>query len=387
VNRLQFAASVVTTVLATLIVSAAAYSGATGHFRPTAVVAHPTPTPISSPEPPEPVIPSPAPAGLFAIDQDMISASTGWMLLSDCPPHASDACHYAAAGTVDGGSNWTSLVQVGPSFSPSDGSAPRAIRFLNYKDGFVYGAGGAYVTHDGGSSWHGAGLPTGFVSSIAISPTTVWAIYYPCAKGTMCAYEVRSSTDAGKTWSAAHKLPLNFSPGPTVAFGSGVILSSVPSGDIEMTSDGITWRDIKSPCSGNPFRGYATTADGSELWELCLGYPTPTGEVASRSLMVSEDGGKSWSARPATQLVGSLSAWFVSGAPHVALAAGDHATLVTHDAGKSWVPVSPAGLELSKVFVLTPHRGWAIDSTRNVWESADGGDHWNQVGALPSTLS
>lgn len=386
-GRLHFARSVVITVLATLVVSAIAYGGTTSLLHRTAAVPHPVPAEIISPVPSPVSPPSSPPAGLYAIDQDMISASTGWMLVSDCPLHAGDTCHYAAAGTVDGGMSWTHPVQVGPSLSPSDGSGPRSIRFLNHQDGFVYGADGAYVTHDGGESWQGAGLPPGFVTSIAIDPFTVWATYYPCAKGTMCAYEVRSSTDGGRTWSAAHKLPLNYSPDLAVAFPSGVIISSVPNGDIEMTSGGATWRAVKSPCVGSPFRGHATTPDGIEIWELCFGYPTPTGEVTDRSLFVSEDAGKSWSSRPAGQVSASLSAVLVSSAVHVALTTGNHLTLVTHDAGKTWTSVDPASLELVRVFKLTHSWGSAMDSNRNVWNTTDGGDHWSQIGALPSTLS
>jgi photosystem II stability/assembly factor-like uncharacterized protein len=385
-SRLRFATSVVTTVLATLVVAAIAYGGAANLPHRTAAVPHPVPASKVSPLPSSTPPATNPPAGFFAIDEDMVGASAGWMLLSDCPLRASDTCHYAAAETLDGGGSWTRPVQVGP-FSPGDGGAPRAIRFLNRRDGFVYGAKGAYVTHDGGASWRGAGLPPGFIGSIAVGSFTVWATYYPCAKGTFCAYEVRSSTDGGRTWSAAHKLPLNFSPDLQVAFGSGVILSSVPTGDIEMTSDAVMWRTVKSACVGNPFRGYATTADGNELWELCLGYPSSTGEVTDRSLFVSDDGGKSWSPRSASDVAGSVSAWIVPRSPQVALTIGNHATLVTHDGGRTWSSASPENLVLARIFVLTPEWGWAMDTDRNVWETSDGGDHWNRVGALPGRLS
>ena len=241
-RRLQLATSVVITVLATLGVAAIAYGAAAGLPHRTAAGPHPVPASTVSPvaAPTVPATPTP-PAGFFTIDEDMIGASAGWMLLSDCPLHATDACHYVVVRTVDGGGSWTRLAQVGPSFSSEDGGAPRAIRFLNHLDGFVYGSNGAYVTHDGGASWRGAGLPPGFVGSIAAGSYTVWATYYPCPKGTFCAYEVRSSTDGGRTWSAAHKLPVNFSPDYMVAFGSGVLISSVPIGDIELTADGTTW--------------------------------------------------------------------------------------------------------------------------------------------------
>jgi photosystem II stability/assembly factor-like uncharacterized protein len=390
-SRPRFSVNVAITVLATLVVAAAGYGGMASQVKRTAAVERPTTAPTASPSPsPIPVaVPSPAsqPAGLVAIDQDMVTETVGWLLLSDCPRRAGATCRYVTAGTIDAGQTWTNPVQVGPSFSPTDGNAPRSILFLNRQDGFVYGVSGAYVTHDGGGTWQKAVLP-GFVNSLAISPFTVWEIDYPCAKGTLCQYEVRSSADGGRSWSALHKLPLNFSPDLMVAFASGVILSSVPLGDIEMTVDGgTTWRDIKSACTGNPFRGYATTPDGKELWELCLGYPSATGYVTDRSLFVSEDGGKTWSTRSASQVTGSVSAWLVSNAPQIALSVGEPSTIITRDGGKTWSQVFPTNLDLAKIFTLTPTWGWAMAADRSLWETTDGGENWSQIGDLPSTLS
>jgi photosystem II stability/assembly factor-like uncharacterized protein len=69
------------------------------------------------------------------------------------------------------------------------------------------------------------------------------------------------------------------------------------------------------------------------------------------------------------------------------LTIGNHATLVTHDGGRTWSSASPENLVLARIFVLTPEWGWAMDTDRNVWETSDGGDHWNRVGALPGRLS
>jgi photosystem II stability/assembly factor-like uncharacterized protein len=386
-TRMRLAVNVTITVLATLVIGAIGYGAmATQSHRAAAVAqAVPTPIPVASPV----ALPSPtdAPSGLIAIDQDMLSSSIGWMLLTDCPDRNSKQCHYATARTDDSGYTWTSPVQLGAEFSPSDGGAPGTIRFVNQQDGFVYGGSGAYTTHDGGATWQRADLP-GFIGTIAIGPPLVWETDYPCAKGTLCQYEIRSSSDGGRIWSDPHKLPLNFSPETIAAFAQGVVMSSVPAGDIVITVDnGQTWRAIKSPCTGNPFRGRVATFDGSELWELCLGYPSDAGVVTDRSLFVSADGGKTWSSRPATQVASTVASWVVSNSLHQALASGDRASFITHDGGKTWAPVAPAFVNLSRIFFLTPTFGAAMDSDRNVLETFDGGSHWQDAGALPSRLS
>jgi hypothetical protein len=390
-TRPQLAVKVTITALATLVIGAIGYGGMAMQIHRTAVVAQGTATPSPTPSPaPSPVaLPSPteAPSGRVAIDEDMISSSIGWMLLSDCTDRSGKPCHYATARTEDSGYRWTAPVPLGAEFSPSDGAAPATIRFVNQQDGFVYGESGAYTTHDAGATWQKAGLP-GFIGTIAIGFPLVWETDYPCDKGTLCQYEVRSSSDGGRTWSEPHQLPLNFSPDTVAAFAQGVVMSSVPTGDIVITVDGgKTWRAIKSPCTGNPFRGRVATFDGSELWELCLGYPSGAGAVTDRSLFVTTDDGKTWSSRPATPIAATVASWVVSNSLHQALASGDRASFITHDGGKTWVQVAPAYVDLSRIFRLTPTYGTAMDSDRNVLETFDGGAHWQDAGALPSRLS
>ncbi len=385
-SRLQWATGIAITVLATLVVAALAYAATTGWLRPIAAV-HPVP-PAPSPTPQlTPVVPPPTkePAGLFVIDQDLLDASTGWMLVSDCTMRANPTCHNAVVGTVDGGQTWTSPVQAGPAVFVTDGGAPHLIRFLNRQDGFVYGQTSAFVTHDGGQTWLGMSLPAVFVGSIAMAGTTVWASIYPCAKGTLCSYEVRSSGDGGRTWSTAQKLPLNFSPEDAVAFGAGVLLSSPTTADIELTTDqGTTWREIKLPCPQQTFRSSATTSDGVELWGLCQPYPDASGQITSEALFVSEDAGKTWSKR---NLGPVLPGWLVATGKHVAMMSSNNATLITHDAGATWSPISPAGVEFATARFKDAGWEWAVDTNRNLWASVDGGAHWTQIGTLPSRLS
>ncbi len=383
-GRLQAATSVTITVLGTLVVAALAYAGTTGWLHPSASI-HPVP-PAPSPTPAA-VIPSPTPAlsGPFVIDQDLLDASTVRMLVSDCPLRGNPTCRNFVVRSDDGGQTWTDPVQVGPEVAITDGGAPRTIRFLNSRDGFVYGGTGAFVTHDGGKSWGGLGFPAVFIGTIALSDSTVWATTYPCPKGTLCAYELRSSQDGGRTWSKAYRLPLNFSPENAVAFKTGVLLSSPTQGALELTTDqGATWRAITLPCAQDAFRSSATTADGVEVWGLCQPYPDASGQITAESLFVSENAGKTWSRRNLGRL---LPGWLVTLQPHVALTASNHTTLVTRDGGVTWSEVQPQGLDLLTLRFNPTGWGWGLDSERNLWASSDAGEHWTQIGALPGRLS
>ncbi|MGH7762647.1 MAG: hypothetical protein ACREOY_14730 [Candidatus Dormibacteraceae bacterium] len=395
-----FVVNVAITVLATLAIGSIAYAGMVRALHPVAVAlpaASPSPSRgSSSTASPEPPAPSPIPtprAGtppVALVDLDLTDSSTGWILLSSCAAITIGTCDYFVAGTLDAGATWTKPIQVGPAFDRTDGGGPTAVRFLNHMDGFVYGSSGAYVTHDGGRTWAGAGLPGKFIEGMAAGGQTVWAATSPCGKGLSCQLEIRHSVDGGRSWLAPHALPLGFSPEELVPFAAGVIMSSVPLGDIQMTTDGgLTWRSIKSQCARNPFRGYVATSDGVELWELCMGYPDPNSNTADKTVFVSEDSGKSWKQR-ATSLNGGVlqqsgfPAWFVSNRSRVAFMSGAPTPVVTHDTGATWTPVGLDGTGLWLIRFAGSHDGWALEGTRNIWVTTDGGETWSQEGRLPN---
>lgn len=387
---LKSATAATITVLATLVMSAIAYYSTALPLHRTAPgenparVATPSPTPTSFPSVPPLLSPSPTPGRLFVWDVDMIDPGAAWALATDCIQQAPQ-CHYAVARSTDAGQAWSSPVQVGPEFASTDGDAPRSIRFLNSRDGFVYGHDSLFVTHDGGATWKTAGFPYKAVTSFALHGNAVWVASDPCAKGVSCVYELRSSLDGGRTWSPPHQLPPNFSPETMVAFDSGAVISALPPGQILLTVDqGTTWREITSPCPQTRWRGDATSADGVELWVLCQGYPDANGAVKDVVVFFSGDGGRSWSSRGPSN---SLPVWLVSPRPHVAfIGNAEGVTFMTHDSGMTWSPLSGAVPALAFIRFLTADRGWALDLARVAWSTRDGGEFWNQAGALPSTL-
>jgi photosystem II stability/assembly factor-like uncharacterized protein len=397
---LRFTVNVAITVLATLVIASIAYGGTARLLRPSALAlpaASPTPSPLKGPPlvAPKPT-PPPRPVGaaqLALLDLDLIDSATGWILLTTCSGLSTPTCEYSVAATRDGGATWSQPAQVGGSFDRTDGSAPRTIRFVNRLDGFVYGLSGAYVTHDGGKSWSALQLPAKSVYGIASGGTTVWTVTSPCAKGVACQLEVRRSVDGGRSWLSAHPLPLGFSPESLVTFSSGVMMSSVPTGDIQITSDaGATWRAIKTQCAGNPFRGYVATPDGNELWELCGGYPDAASNTADRTLFVSENGGKSWSQRSTSAAGGALSSagypmWLVSNRSRVGFVSSVPTPLVTHDGGATWTAVSLDATGLRIIRFSGAQYAWALEGTGNIWSTGDGGENWSEAGQLPADVS
>jgi photosystem II stability/assembly factor-like uncharacterized protein len=383
-GRLQFAAGIVAVVLAVVIVATFVYMRAGQGVHPEG------PSPVVSPKAsPSPIaIKTPGPAAGFAtVDAYPLSASTGWLLITNCIQPMTGKCHYSVTHTADGGRTWSKAVQVGPSYDPTNGDAPRSVRFISVSDGFVYGGAELFATHDGGRIWGPVALhPVYFVSATG-QGAKAWAVTYPCAKGVVCPYEVRSSLDAGRKWSSPFSIPVGFNPLAVLTIGSnGVVISGEPSGDMEITLDGgASWRFVKSPCVGNAYRGIVATADGNELWELCLEYPNSQ-MVANERLFVSEDGGGSWGLRARSQVNGSqiqddYSTSLVSPRTGTALMASVRSTIkISHDGGRTWSQAGPDGGLFISIRFANPTDGWALDISKNIWITTDAGDRWTQAG-------
>jgi photosystem II stability/assembly factor-like uncharacterized protein len=187
--------------------------------------------------------------------------------------------------------------------------------------------------------------------------------------------------DAGRTWSAAHALPAGFSPEDAVAIAdTGLLVASVPAGGIELTLDaGTTWRSVAAKCPPTTARSVVTTDDGNELWVLCQG-------SGFTKLVVSTDGGKSWTVR--TKLPGSeskapiyfspdYSTKLVSTSRGTALITSNQMTIaITHDGGLTWSTVGPEGILFQSLTFANATDGWALDNRQIVWTTSDGGDHW-----------
>jgi photosystem II stability/assembly factor-like uncharacterized protein len=384
-GRLQFAAGVAAILIAALVIATLAYvrGRSTPYQEPLPAassgrVESPLASPVAFPTSKPPSIPP----GMVIWDLDLVDLSTGWVLVTNCvQPIAT--CHYYVVITQNSGATWSKPVQVGGQFDPTNGDAPRTVHFLNRSDGFVYGGSIAYVTHDGGRSWARLNIPAVFIGFVTGRGSMAWAASYPCPKGTLCPYEVRSSADGGRTWSSPYKLPVGLSPGEAVPFGASGLLMATGS-DLMMTLDGgATWREIKSACTSAVFQQEIATSDGHELWLLCSDFPAQ-GAQQKHSLYVSEDAGLSWSLRtikqpgelkPGTNGVGgveSLTAGSVLFNPGVV------GVVVSHDVGVSWTKAGP-DVGFGTIRFCGASDGWALDTQNYIWATTDGGDNWRQV--------
>ena len=369
--------------MVTLLVAAGAYAGVRQQTHPTGQVSTPSPvakSPAAIPPPPDR-----RGTGYHVWDADMVDERFGAVLASDCDVYAGPTCHYYVATTADGAQTWSRPVQVGPTFDAVDGDAPRMIRLINRHDGFVYGHVSAFATHDGAKTWNSANLPGVAVADLTVYEGRVWVATYPCKKGTLCPFEVRSSTDAGRTWSPAYQLPLNFSPN-IVAFATGAIVFSTPPGEIRVTTDrGATWRDIASPCRADQFRGDAPSADGIEIWVLCRAYPDAAGAITDESLYVSEDAGRNWKR---VDMLAALPDWVVSPRPHVAFASGKNLmTTVTHDSGRTWSRLSRDYFAFVTLRFKSASWGWGWSDAEVAFVTTDGGESFKPAGTIPGRLA
>ncbi len=339
---------------------------------------------------------APAPVGSSApgrhgivIDADTIDGSNGWALLGQCPATQgpADVCQYWVESTHDGGATWTSPVKLA-TFPLTDGDAPRHIHFANASDGFAYGNGVAFGTRDGGAHWSRLFADaTGIVAIEGRGP--VWAVEYPCAKGTQCSYRVLVSADGGQTWTAAAALPSGFAPRVGVAFGSaGLVMSGYGVGDMAVTRDlGRAWTVLPGKCLAEAISNYVATPDGKEIWQYCGEPPTIQSTAGLADfLFVSEDGGTTWH-RATSPGIPTVGAVLVAPKPGTALLVTStepmigSRLLISQDAGATWTAVASAG----EFTTVTSARNvvWAVDSQYAVWTSTDGGLTWSRPTSQP----
>ena len=402
-GRRQVLAGVATLVIGALVISTFVFVRSLGLPRHAQTVASGTrtsparttsPTPESSPtlSPPQQPSPSPSPAPIAGntatpIDVDLVDSQHGWALLSNCVTGGSGDCQYFVGFTANGGDSWALGVRVGPTFDPRNGDAPRHVHFSSAQDGFVWGGFEAYVTHDGGGTWATATLEGPQYVAFAGRGGLVWAVVYPCKKGSGigggCVFQVHSSSDGGRTWSAAYSLPATFNRVDATAFGPhGLLVGSLGVAGALMTTDGgVTWRRLGARCGTTSVGEFMTTSDGTSIIDDCV--LAAHGTTILQSVWVSSDGGRTWTEPPLYGVGPFLPECTYpivitsTGQAGTAAAASFGCTIaLTHDGGVTWKETGPQGSGFIAITFAKPDDGWALDTQRNIWVTTDGGKSW-----------
>jgi photosystem II stability/assembly factor-like uncharacterized protein len=320
------------------------------------------------------------------LDFDLADRNHGWVLIAVCDQTTSSLgpCQFWVEATRDGGRSWGYVVKVGPAYATVEADSPRHIHFASARDGFVYGLGVAFVTHDGGATW--TQLPGQTSELVTITGfATIWAVLQQCTPPGRCTYGVRVSSDGGRSFSAATPLPAGFQPEQVVAFGpAGLLLAGPGSGDMAITEDaGRTWRSIAGRCSADAVGNYIATSDGQELWQLCNVTETP---IVMR-LFTSEDSGRTWvesSGLPGQGMAPSLAIqtiFLVSPRPGwVLFTTGEVPIELSTDSGRTWTPVTSTAY-YDKVVFCSSDEGWAEHGA--IYATHDGGRTWTKLASEP----
>ena len=337
--------------------------------------------------PPIPV--TPGMHGL-ALDASFANSSDGWALLAE-PSQRSLGGTIEVEATHDGGTTWLTPVPVGPPIGEaSNADSPRHIHFVDRDNGFIWGSGTSYVTHDGGRTWDDAHLPNGLVA-VTGQEGIAWAVQGSFISRT--ANSVRISPDGGTSWLIAAPPP--FAIAGATSFGvTGLLLRGYDPGYLALTSDGgDSWRPLTSPpCSSDTTAiNAAATADGHQIWEVCTPMPpsntVPLTQPLTSSVFVSEDSGRTW-ARSTVEDGGVGTEWLLTPTPGTALLGTDTPTgmTITHDAGQTWqrcVTDPNHGSLRALSYSADGSLVVAVEGVYRVWISRDGGNNWVEPPSQP----
>jgi hypothetical protein len=214
----------------------------------------------------------------------------------------------AAAGvavTLDGGRRWSAMHH--PSFGRAGSmsrlvSADRLSLSLTRKRLLVWGASGLFTRPQGRNRWRHAIVDR--VGQLAVVGSSVWATTWHCDVGTPCRGWLQVSRDFGRTWSTRTMLSRGVGPRRGVprlvrdtrrrAYLVRPDLGR--NGALAVTDDGgRSWTARPLPRrTEHEFTGFLPLAVGSDggLWLAVPGEPSAGGEV--KAIYRSHDRGRTW---------------------------------------------------------------------------------------------
>ena len=256
--------------------------------------ATPTPSPSKRRPSPTPACPpgGPVPAGFSAVSVTFISTSTGWVLRN--APCTKPPCT-SMLRTRDGGATWQGV--PAPPVPLPTGGAPAEVRFADAANGWVSAGAQLEATHDGGAHWSPVTLPglrpDGDIEVLATSAGTVDAWVQqsgaPSGPNPSALYHAAAG---GDSWSVT---TVTAPDGVAASFSlSGTTGWLVAGNKPYRTTDGSRWEARASPCPAQTTLAVAV-ANGGTAYATCTGNASLGGGTVQRSVMVSRDGGATFS--------------------------------------------------------------------------------------------
>jgi photosystem II stability/assembly factor-like uncharacterized protein len=340
----------------------------------------------------------PVPArGFHPVSVTFVGNGTGGVLgavLGEAGSCGTTPC-IVMAGTPDYGRHWTKI-GAPPAGVPDGSSGVSQVRFLNEKDGWVYGP-ALYATHDGGHAWTRITLPEpGRVLDLSTVGSRAFAVIgigctgpgsdfaAGCASFAMLSVPassndwrlVRGAASAGQV--IPGDLQLTRSDGYLLAHGL-LLAGPVAGGDWHLVSnaDPSTPRCLVPSAASGPW----LIAPGSNaLFLVCPGLSANGSASGPLSLYLSHDRGLTWQQRGAVQASGRATSLAVSPAGTLVLAT-THGIYVSAGA-RNWKLANLAGAAspggFSFVGMTTSTNGVAVPTGpgRAIYTTTDGGKSW-----------
>lgn len=305
-------------------------------------------SPTQTPSPAEEISPSMP----TLIMQKWFDAMLGWAVTGEDNPQL--IC------SEDGGQTWHNVmpaprIHIDAAYNDLFFLNPTTAWLLTRVGGDLASTGTLYHTLNGGVNWQSFTSPFSTALLTFLDANNGWAVVTKnCDQG--CLVTLYKTSDAGQTWSVADEVR-----SPTGE-------SSLPPGTLHLSTALVSFQNQNT------------------LWI----YGTQDGVNPTGSLMVSQDGDKTWSERilPASNAVPNILPVFLNkqqGFTYLWTKEGPSGILMTQDGGETWVQV-PAPLDSQsgdpQVQFVTA-KDWFIQCNDKLCVTHDGGQSWKNV---PSNL-
>lgn len=298
-----------------------------------------------------------ASTGFYPFTASFTSPSWGVALgSSDCA--AGQACPAQLQVTADGGGHWRAMpapnVQV-------EGNAPGKpivdqVVFANHRDGWLYGAGGAWYTSNGGGRWQRLQLE-GTPRAMAASAKAAYAVVEP-SNGSRA--KLLTSPIGRVAWVSADGITASYTA--LTVHGSAAWLAGAT--NLWATADGVHWHHYGLRCPAPPGERYypaglaATSA--SRLAILCAGNSAMGQEV--KEVLLSSDGGKTvklGGQAPSEGMAGLIAV--TPGHPDWITVTAGVSLDYSRDGGRTWIELNYAqrGVPWGYLAFVSESTGWA----------------------------